>query len=348
MEKYEFRILIKHYFLRKKTTKEAKLKLDKYYGDSAPSYSTVKNWFADFKRGRISTDDAERSGRPIEVIVPENIQRIHEEIMNDRKIKIRELSNLAKISVNSVWKIIHDELEMKKLVAKWVPRTLTIDQKQQRVNDSKLCLSVFNGNPNEFLRRYITVDETWIHHYTPESSQQSKQWVGPGESAPHRPKSQQSAGKVMATVFWDAHGILFIDFLEKGKTITGEYYAALLDQLSNIIVEKRPHLAKKKVLVHHDNAPPHRSVISAAKIYQLRYELLPHPSYSPDLAPSDFFLFPNFKRWLSGKRFNTNGEVIAETTAYFEGLEKSYFSEGIKKLEGRWNRCILLKGDYVE
>ncbi|MBZ5798063.1 hypothetical protein K8353_49450, partial [Burkholderia contaminans] len=67
-----------------------------------------------------------------------------------------------------------------------------------------------------------------------------------------------------------------------------------------------------------------------SKIHQLGYELLPHSPYSPDLAPSDYFLFPNLKKWLGGRTFVWNEEVIAETNAYFEALEESYYLEGIK------------------
>ena len=85
-----------------------------------------------------------------------------------------------------------------------------------------------------------------------------------------------------------------------------------------------------------------------AKINELRFELLPHPPYSPDLAPSDFYLFPNFKRWLQGQRFSSNEEVKWETDGYFGGLDKSYYKRGIKMLKDRWTKCIDLKGDYVE
>jgi histone-lysine N-methyltransferase SETMAR len=90
------------------------------------------------------------------------------------------------------------------------------------------------------------MDETWIHHYTPESKQQSKQWTETGCSAPKKTKSVPLAGKVMAWVFWDAEGILFIDYLEKGKTLTGEYYSNLLTRLDEKIYEKRPGMQKKK------------------------------------------------------------------------------------------------------
>jgi len=66
----------------------------------------------------------------------------------------------------------------------------------------------------------------------------------------------------MASVFWDAEGILFIDYLEKGKTITGEYYSNLLTRLYKKICEKRPGLQKKKIFFHQDNAPAHNSVLA--------------------------------------------------------------------------------------
>jgi hypothetical protein len=91
------------------------------------------------------------------------------------------------------------------------------------------------------------MDETWIHHYTPESKQQSKQWTEAGCSAPNKKRSVPSAGKVVASVFWNAEGILFIDYLEKGETITREYYCNLLTRLDEKINEKRPDLQKKKI-----------------------------------------------------------------------------------------------------
>ena len=85
-----------------------------------------------------------------------------------------------------------------------------------------------------------------------------------------------------------------------------------------------------------------------AKIIELKFELLEHPPYSPDLAPSDFFLFPNLKKWLGGQWFTSNEEVIAQTVASFEEHPKSLFLDCLKKLEKRLEKCIEWKGDYVE
>ena len=95
----------------------------------------------------------------------------------------------------------------------------------------------------------MTVDETWLHHFTPKSNRQSSECTAQDEPAPKRGKTQQSAGKVMASVFWGTHGIIFIDYFEKGRTTNSDYYIALLDRLKGEIAEKRPHLKKKKVLL---------------------------------------------------------------------------------------------------
>jgi histone-lysine N-methyltransferase SETMAR len=182
---------------------------------------------------------------------------------------------------------------------------------------SKQCFDLFKRNPKEFLRRFVTVDETWIHHYMPEMKEESKQWTSPGKQAPKKAKAISSPGKVMDTVFWDSKGIIFIDYLEKGRTITEQYYDQLWGKFDNALKEKWPHLAKKKVLFHQTNAPAHRSLVAAAKFVELGCKLLSHPPYSPDLAPCDFFLFPNMKKWLGEKRFASNEEVITEIYCKF-------------------------------
>ena len=96
------------------------------------------------------------------------------------------------------------------------------------------------------------------------------------------------------------------------------------------------------MLLHHDNAPAHTSAIATVKLFHLRYEILPHPPHSPDLAPSDYFLFPNMKTWLGGGRFSSKEEIIASTNEYFEGFDKNYFLEGIKKFEYRYNKLEFL------
>ena len=114
-----------------------------------------------------------------------------------------------------------------------MPRLLTIDHKCNRVTTSIECLALFNRNKVEFLRRFVTVDETRIHHNTPETKQQSKQWALPGESASKKAKVGLSANKGMATVFSDARGVTHIDYLQAREeqsmaNITPTYWTDLM------------------------------------------------------------------------------------------------------------------------
>ena len=102
------------------------------------------------------------------------------------------------------------------------------------------------------------------------------------------------------------------------------------------------------MLFPQDNVPCHKSIATVANLHGLHFELLPHPSYSPDLTPSDYYLFTDLNGMLQGKRFGSNEEVIAETEAYFEAKDKSFYKKGIEILEKRWNECITLGGDYVD
>ena len=125
---------------------------------------------------------------------------------------LSEIAEKLKISEGSVFTILHEHLLMRKLCSKWVLRLLTVTQKH--VNDSEHCLQLFQCNKKEFLHKYVTMGETWIHHFTPESNRLSAEWTTAGESCPKRPKMLASAGKVLVSIFWDAQGILFIDYLE--------------------------------------------------------------------------------------------------------------------------------------
>ena len=107
-------------------------------------------------------------------------------------------------------------------------------------------------------------------------------------------------------------------------------------------------MQKKKLLFLQDNASYHKSMKAMLKLYELSFELLPRPPYSPNLAPNDYWLFADLKRKLQGKRFGSNEEMIAETEAYFESKDESFYKKGFEKVEKLWNECIALEGNYVD
>ena len=160
----------------------------------------------------------------------------------------------------------------------------------------------------------------------------SRQWVGPGSPTPKKFKTQSSAGKVMATVICNAKGVIMLDFLPKRRTITGVYYANLLDQLRTAILKKRRGKFSKGVLLQQDNARVHTCKVAMDAVEWNGYELIPHLAYSPDLAPSDFFLFPNLKKDIRGLYFRSDEEVTA-AEEWVNGKDPDFFSSGLTALE---------------
>ena len=128
---------------------------------------------------------------------------------------------------------------------------------------------------------------------------------------------QKSAGKVLASIFWDQDGILFIDYLPKGQTINAEYYSPLLVQLQDSLKEKhRRGKVTKGVVFLHENAPSHRALATQKRLAYLDFQCLDHLPYSPVLAPSDYHLFRGLKKQLKGRHFSSDAEAIdaAETS----------------------------------
>ena len=120
----------------------------------------VQEWFTEFRCDRTSTETIPSPGRPNEITTTEMINKIHDIVLNDPKVKVGEISEIVSILTERMVNILHTHLWMKKLYARWVPRLLTIDQKPIRVTTSELNLTYFNRNPKEFLRRFVTMDET--------------------------------------------------------------------------------------------------------------------------------------------------------------------------------------------
>ena len=118
--------------------------------DSAPSKTTIFRRYAEFNRGCTDTEDAGRSGRPNEVVTPETIKKVHQIVFENHKLKLREISDTLKISYGSVYAILYEHLSIRKLLSKWVPRLLTVDQKRERVVDSERCLELFRQNKPNF------------------------------------------------------------------------------------------------------------------------------------------------------------------------------------------------------
>jgi len=307
----------------------------------------VRKWCKEFKEGRTDVHDEQRSGRPS--VSDETIAKVEAAMLKDRRITVRELSEMIPdVSKTSIDKILTEHLGYHKICARWVPRMLTDDHKKQRVEAATKFLADYEAGGEEFLDSIVTGDETWAHYLTPETKEQSKQWKHATSPTPRKFKQTLSAGKVMATVFWDRKGLLLCEFMPTGTTITADRYCQTLKNLRRAIQNKRRGMLTKGIRFHHDNARPHTARVTTALIKDFGWDIILHPPYSPDVAPSDFHLFPDLKKHLGGTHFADGEQLKEEVLSYLHGLAGEFYDQGIKKMVHRMQKCIEVNGDYVE
>ena len=125
---------------------------------------------------------------------------------------------------------------MRRLTAHWAPKSLSMEQMATRPSVCSALLKRFRSK-DDFLLRLVTVDETWLHYYEPENKAQNCQWVGPGSPRTKKLKTQLSAGKVLATVFWDALGVIMLEFSTQEKYNNWSVLCKLLVRLRAAFVK---------------------------------------------------------------------------------------------------------------
>lgn len=323
-------------------------RLKAVYGNDCIDVSTVRRWAnrcANSEPGRANLRDANRSGRPLTVTNESDKAKVDELIKHDRRVTQRTIAIELGISQERVGHMIN-ELGYRKVCARWVPRSLTTEMKASRLEICQRLLLQYENEGEEFLYSIVTADETWVHHYEPETKRQSMEYHHKDSPAKKKFKALPSVGKIMATVFWDAEGVIHVEFLEPGTTINSERYIRTLKNLKKRLTRVRKH--KRNILLQHDNARPHTAHATVEAIHNLNFTVLPHPAYSPDLAPCDYHLFPKMKESLRGKRYDSNDDVMNTVRTWLRKQSVEFYCDGIQKLVHRWRKCVAVRGTYVE
>jgi histone-lysine N-methyltransferase SETMAR len=121
-----------------------------------------------------------------------------------------------------------------------------------------------------------------------------------------------------------------------------------LKRLKRAVRRKRSGLHNDQILLQHDNARPHAALRTQEAIQKLGWTVLPHPPYSPDLAPSDYHLFGKLKEFLRGNHYASVDDVKHGVQTWIKQTPATFFEKGIMDLVPRWQKCIAGDGDYVE
>ena len=144
----------------------------------------------------------------------------------------------------------------------------------------------------------------------------------------------------MVTVFWDSVGMILVDFMSKGATINSDVYINTLKKLKARIQRVRPVLEMFKVLLQHDNARPHISLKTREFVSSFGWTTISHLPYSPDLEPSDFYLFGPLKESLRGRHFSSDKEIKTAVRKWLKTQPVEFYDEGICALVKRWEKAV--------
>ena len=248
----------------------------------------VFEWHKRLKEGRESVRYDERCGRCKEVRTPELIGQIKNFIDKDRRVSIETISAQFDVSVGIVHTIIREELKMRKICTKFVPRVLREDQKERRCHDGKEMVELINSHP-AVLDTLVTCDESWIYCYDPETKRQSSQWKHTDFPKPKKARQSKSTHKLLMIPFFDSTGMIYMHWVPTEQTVNKEYYVEVLREFRKRFGRKRPALFKSgQWHFHQNNAPVHNSILVTDYLTKMGINTVPHPPYSPDLAPCDF------------------------------------------------------------
>jgi hypothetical protein len=129
-----------------------------------------------------------------------------------------------------VLRILKEDLGKRKLCARFVPHSLTPEQKEDRVTSCQDIIAMADADKN-FFNKIITGDETWCFACDPETKRQSSEWVGETSPRPKKLKFRKSRIKTMLIIIFDSQGVVHKEFVPEGKTVNAEFYKGVMDHL---------------------------------------------------------------------------------------------------------------------
>ena len=308
--------------------------------------ASVFEWNKRFKEGWESVRDDERCRRSKEVRTPELMGQIKNFMDKGHHVSIETISVQFNISMGTVHTIIREELKMRKICVKFVPRVFREDQKERCCHDSREMVKLINSDP-AVLDALVICDESWIYCYDPETKREfpvKACWLSKTQEG----QTEQIHSQTFDDPFFDSTGMIYMHWAPTGQTVNKEYYVEVLRVFRKRFHRKRLALIKSgQCHFHQDNTPVHNSILVTDYLTKMGIKTVPHPPYSPDLAPCDFCLFPKLKEKLRGCRYKTIEMMKEAVMKAIDTLTQEDFHGAFQKLL-EWYKCIAAGGDYFK
>lgn len=341
LDKIELRVLIRYCWKRRLSTRDAAKEICDAEGEATVHYTTVSRWYKRFDSGDLSLEDQPRSGRPSTL----DNEDLRAALEDEPSSSSRELMSLLGVSSHqTVLNHLH-QMDFVHKKPRQDPHELTEAQAKRRVEVCRQLLE--NPLDDRFWKRIVTSDEKWVYLV---NHNRQKRWVPRGQNPPSVPRQDHFGTKVMICVWWNFEGVLHFELVPNGRAVNAELYCQQLDRVYDKLKEKYPVLFRReRALFQQDNAKPHTAKVTKEKFDELEeVEVLPHPAYSPDAAPSDYGLFRSMKHFFRGRRFESFDQVEEACQEFFDSKPAEWYFNQIRMLADRWQKIVENDGLYFE
>ena len=169
-----------------------------------------------------------------------------------------------------------------------------------------------------------------------------RQWLSPGRTGVVTPKPDLHPKKVMLSVWWGVRGIIHWEILPDDCTITADLYCQQLNRVAAKLKGKQD-----RIYFLHDNARPHVAKSTRQKLLSLGWITIPHPPYSPDLAPTDYHLYRSLSNYLREKKLKDESQIKMDLLNFVNQKTQDFYESGILSLPERWQQVIDSNGAYI-
>lgn len=314
---FEIRAVVHYFYLTGAHASYTAGKLRETYGDAAMSRTGVLYWYNEFKKGRDSIEPLHKPGRPLK---NENTHAIQVLLDEFPFASARYIASQVDVSLNTVIRILKEELHLKKRFRRWVPKILNSDQKKKRKALALKMLRFLSNLKEDERYSVITCDESWFFL----SYSYDAKWCREGEDPPISGKRMINDEKVMIFTAFSISGLVYLNALPTNSKFNSTYMCNhILPELTNKAKESVEKKTLHPLVLHFDNAKPHTAKCTIEKINELHWMKLDHPPYSPDISPNDFFLYGYVKSKLPGYDVGSPYDLVNAIKEICSKIEKS-------------------------
>ena len=337
-----YQSLVEYYTDQGMSAKEIHEKINKDIPTSHIGYSTVTKYRRNHLHGFETDKESKSPGRTPNPFLAE---RIKKQLDLDKNISARKIAKILDESESTIRYHLTHYMNYKYMRTRWIPHNMTPYQKQARVRLARDLICFLQARKRDGYKFLVTGDESYIEYqFSPKA-----QWLPSGAKLPTKPMERFSVKKIMLSIFWSIDGIEYAETIPKDQKYNALFFR---DHVLTSLIQSEKYLLsrrdKKGYYLHMDNSPVHNAAIVGKFLCEHNIQRPLHPVYSPDLAPSDFWLFGALDGMKNEETFESGEEILDWVRSKFATFTPELIKRVFEEWEARLQKCIELEGDYIE